>query len=184
MAPPPPRRDRPAEAVAATGHSPAPPRGAPRWPRFAGLAPALAFCALLFPGEREHVHAAVATLANLLASYGFASTLLPGREPLISRYTRFAHDGRPPPYLARYTRRLTVCWAMLLAGFATAQAAALAGLWPPNAVLAVEAAAGGALFLGEHLARPFLFPQHGPATLRQTFRAVRLAHAAEARGAG
>ena len=58
------------------------------------------------------------------------STLLPGREPLISRYTRFDF-GHLPPDCAGYTRFLTLLWAALLAGFAAAQAAALAGLWTP-----------------------------------------------------
>ncbi len=145
--------------------------------RLAVSAAALAACALLLPRGREPFQAAFAVLANLGACYGFAATLLPGREPLISRYTRFDF-GHLPPDCAAYTRGLTVLWAALLAGFAAAQAAALAGHWRPSAVLAVEAAVGGAVFLGEHLVRGSRFPHHGPATVRRTVRAVRLAHAA------
>ncbi len=150
--------------------------------RLAASAVALAACALLLPWEREPFQAALAVLANLLACYQFASTLLSGREPLISRYTRFDF-GHLPPDCATYTRGLTLLWAVLLAGFAGAQAAALAGLWRASAVLAVEAAACGALFLGEHLVRGSRFPHHGPTTLRRTLRAVRLAHAAPRRDA-
>lgn len=137
----------------------------------------LAACALALPRGREPFQAALAVSGNLLACYGFAATLLPGREPLISRYTRFDF-GHLPPDCAAYTRGLTLLWAVLLAGFAAAQAAAFAGLWRPSTVLAAEVAVGGALFLGEHLVRGTRFPHHGRATVGRTVRAVRLAHAA------
>lgn len=152
-------------------------------PRLAVSAAVLALCALLLPWEREPFQAAFAALANLLACHAFAATLLPGREPLISRYTRFDF-GHLPPDCAGYTRGLTLLWAVLLAGFAAAQVAALAGHWRPSAVLAAEALAGGALFLGEHLVRGLRFPHHGRATVRRTVRAVRLAHAARDAAAG
>ncbi len=147
--------------------------------RLAASVLVLLACALLLPRERETFQAAVAATANLAACHGFAATLMPGREPLISRYTRFDY-GHLPPDLAPYTRLLTALWAALLAGFAAAQAVALlAGhWWSASAVLAVEAAACGALFFGEHLVRGTLFPHHGPVTLRRTVRAVRLAHTA------
>ena len=162
-----------------------PPRRARRGdhrPRLAVPALALAISALALPWGRGAFQAALGVSGNLLACYGFAATLLPGREPLISRYTRFDF-GHLPPDCAAYTRGLTLLWAALLAGFAAAQAAALAGLWRPSAVLGVEAAVGGALFLGEHLVRGLRFPHHGPATVRRTVRAVRLAHAAGPRDA-
>ena len=144
--------------------------------RFAASVLVLAVSALALPWGREPFHAALGVCGNLLACYHFAATLLPGREPLISRYTRFDF-GHLPPDCAGYTRGLTLLWAVLLAGFAAAQAAALSGLWRPSAVLGVEVLVGGALFLGEHLVRGLRFPHHGPATLRRTLRAVRLAHA-------
>jgi uncharacterized membrane protein len=147
--------------------------------RLAVLALVILLCAALLPWKPEPFQAALAVFANLGACYGFASTLLPGREPLISRYTRFDF-GHLPPDCAGYTRRLTLLWAVLLAGFAAAQMAALAGHWRPSAVLATEAALCGALFLGEHLVRSARFPHHGRATLHRTFRAVRLAHASAA----
>ena len=161
----------------------APARGALRraWqanrPRLAVSVLALAACALLLPRGREPFQAALAVSANLAACYGFAATLLPGREPLITRYTRFDF-GHVPPDCAAYTRGLTALWAALLAGFAAAQAVALAGHWSASAVLAAEAAVCGAVFLGEHAVRGLRFPHHGPATVRRTLRAVRLAHAA------
>ena len=151
---------------------------APPRRRLAAPALALAVSALALPWGRGPFQSALGVCGNLLACYGFAATLLPGREPLISRYTRFDF-GHLPPDCAGYTRGLTLLWAALLAGFAAAQAAALAGLWRPSGVLGAEAAVGGALFLGEHLVRGRRFPHHGPATPRRTIRAVRLAHAAE-----
>ena len=156
MAPPPPRAGRSRLAVSAL---------------------VLAACALALLWGRERFQAALAVSGNLLSCYQFAATLLPGREPLISRYTRFDF-GHLPPDCAGYTRGLTWLWAALLAGFAAAQAAALWGWWRPGAVLGAEVAVGGALFLGEHVVRNLRFPHHGPATPRRTVRAVRLAHAA------
>lgn len=147
--------------------------------RLAATALVLLACAALLPREREAFQAAVAATANLFASWQFAATLLPGGEPLISRYTRFDF-GHLPPDLGGYTRGLTALWAALLAGFAAAQAAALAGAAHASAsgILAAEIAACGALFVGEHFVRNARFPHHGPTTLRRTVRAVRLAHAA------
>lgn len=140
-------------------------------------------CAVLLPREREAFQAAIAATANLFASWQFAATLLPGGEPLISRYTRFDY-GHLPPDLGAYTRALTVLWAALLAGFAAAQGAVLAsggGHLSASAILAAEILACGAVFLGEHFVRNALFPHHRPITLRRTVRAVRLAHHAAAR---
>ncbi len=154
----------------------APPRPAHQRRRLAASALVLAAAALALPWGREPFQAALGVSGNLLACYGFAATLLPGRDPLISRYTRFDF-GHLPPDCAAYTRGLTLLWAALLAGFAAAQAAALFGLWRPSMVLGVEVLVGGALFLGEHFVRSRRFPHHGPATVRRTVRAVRLAHA-------
>ena len=143
--------------------------------RLALSACVLAACAVLLPWEREPFQAALAALAHLLASHRFAATLLPGREALISRYTRFDFGHLPPAY-GGYTRALTALWAALLAGFAVAQAAAAAGHLSASRTMAVEIAACAALFLGEHAVRGLLVPQHGPASLRRTIRAVRLAH--------
>ena len=93
------------------------------------LVPALALAAgaLALPWGRDAAQAVLGVCGNLLACHHFAATLLPGREPLISRYTRFDF-GHLPPDCAGYTRGLTLLWAALLAGFAAAQAAAAAGV--------------------------------------------------------
>lgn len=143
--------------------------------RLGAAAMLFALGALLLPQRAASLHAGFALLANALACWRFGATLLPGREPLITRYTRF-DEGAVAQECLGYSRGLTRLWTGFLAGFAVAHAAALDGLCPPGAVLATEAAAGGALFLGEHVVRGLRFPHHGRATPLRTLRAVRLAH--------
>ena len=144
----------------------------------AGAVVLLPFALLVPPGQAAaRLHAALPVLANLAVCGRFGATLLPGREPLITRYTRFDMGEGMPPACRPYTRALTWIWAAFLALFAVAHAlAGLSGLWPSWAVLGAEAGLGAALFLGEHALRDRLFPQQGPATVRRTLRAVRLAH--------
>jgi uncharacterized membrane protein len=54
----------------------------------------------------------------------FGRTLLPGHEPLITRFSRVNFDGAVPPAIASYTRRLTVVWTVLFAAM-TIETAAL-----------------------------------------------------------
>lgn len=144
----------------------------------AGAALLLPFALLVPPWQAAaRLHAALPVLGNLAVCGRFGASLLPGREPLITRYTRFDMGEGMPPLCRPYTRALTWIWAVFLGLFAAAHAlAALSGLWPAWAVLGAEAGLGGALFLGEHALRNLLFPQQGPATVRRTLRAVRQAH--------
>ena len=89
----------------------------------------------------------------------FGRTLLPGREPLITRIARVS-DPALAPHLCRYTRRLTAVWtgyfvfAAMLGVFSNA-----AGLlvWVGTVIL----------FVGEHWLRPRLFPGERFPGLRQ-----------------
>ena len=45
----------------------------------------------------------------------FGRTLLPGQEPLITRFSQVNFDGAVPPAIARYTRQLTIVWTVLFA---------------------------------------------------------------------
>src|SRR5664279_3711525 len=47
----------------------------------------------------------------------FASTLRPGRDPMISRFARI-EQGELTAELRAYTRRLTVIWCVFFAGMA------------------------------------------------------------------
>ncbi len=53
-------------------------------------------------------------LLNGLFLFAFGRTLLPGREPLITRFSRLEWDTLTPD-LERYTRRLTIGWTALFA---------------------------------------------------------------------
>lgn len=167
-----------------------------RWPARLAGALALTGLGLLAAGAARGVAPAallplLPALGLLMLSARFAATLLPGREPLITHYTRFDF-GRLPPECAGYTRRLTGFWAALLALAAPLQAAApLAGL-APGAVAAAGSALMLGLFLAEHALRDRCFPHLGPATPARTLRAIIAAHrdiahrdiAAEASAAG
>lgn len=118
-------------------------------------------------------------LANLAGCWRFATTLRPGREPLITRYTRFDAGGCVAE-VAAYSRALTLLWACFLGLFAAAHAVVSAGHGSHALVLAAEIGLGLALFLGEHALRNRRFPHHGRATPARTLRAVRLAHQAPA----
>jgi uncharacterized membrane protein len=144
--------------------------------------------------------AVLAALGNLFVSLRFAATLLPGREPLITRYSRFdrehllrraapaspdaAVSASLPPEDGHgvYTRRLTAVWAALLGGFALAYAAAALASWPVAVLSAAEPLACATLFLGEHALRNRVFPGDGRATPLRTLRAIRLSHGLGGRG--
>ncbi|MFC3126474.1 hypothetical protein ACFOD4_15530 [Pseudoroseomonas globiformis] len=126
-------------------------------------------------------------LAVLLPSFGhallalhFGLTLLPGREPLITRYTR--HDfGYLPPECAGYTRALTALWTLLFALLVPLHAMVMLALPPfetadPGLVYAALLGFMLLLFLGEHPVRSLRFPQHGVATPARTLRAILSAH--------
>jgi uncharacterized membrane protein len=111
----------------------------------------------------------------LVAGAAFASTLLPGAEPLVSRFARLER-GPLPPDLAGYTRTLTWIWAALL--FAIAASALLLALFASLAtwslftnVVSYLLLAG--LFLGEYAYRRRHFPQYRHASLATLFRIVR-----------
>ncbi|GHT85833.1 hypothetical protein AGMMS49543_17890 [Betaproteobacteria bacterium] len=47
----------------------------------------------------------------LLLAAGFGRSLAPGAEPVVSRFARISH-GTLAPVVARYTRRVTLAWAL------------------------------------------------------------------------
>ena len=55
-------------------------------------------------------HAAI----NLALLSLFGRTILPGREPLVTRFARRIH-GVLPPQIERYTRRVTIAWCVFFA---------------------------------------------------------------------
>ncbi|MFO7594112.1 MAG: hypothetical protein R6X15_08735 [Pseudomonadota bacterium] len=66
------------------------------------------------PGAVERFVYAPPVLFTLLLLFLFARTLLPGREPLISRVAWLLHEN-PSTQLLRYTHRVTVAWVFFFA---------------------------------------------------------------------
>lgn len=107
-------------------------------------------------------------LAFLAGAWLFGRTLLPGRTPLVERISRLERGGDFPAGLARYARRLTWAWAILLAGIPAADAA-LAVFATAAAqslfVNFVSYALVAALYFGEYAYRLWRYPQfphHNP----------------------
>jgi uncharacterized membrane protein len=128
--------------------------------------------ALGLPGATEALLGALPLAGNLLLAWHFGATLRPGREPLITRYTR-AEQGFVAPGMAAYTRRLTWLWTAFFLAFAAANLLTLGGVGPaPGPSAAANVALSLLLFLGEHPVRRALFPGVGPATPLSTLRAI------------
>ncbi|MXP64226.1 hypothetical protein E0493_12815 [Roseomonas sp. M0104] len=159
-------------------------RDLPRPARLALAVAAAAFALtwpLLRPLAPQRLAGLLPAAGDLLLCTHFGATLRPGREPLISRYTR--HDfGHLPPECAGYTRVLTLLWATLFAVLAPLHTLLLLGLPPLAAPLGSGTVLGGTaafmlfLFLGEHVIRTLRFPQFGLATPARTLRAILSAH--------
>ena len=104
------------------------------------------------------------TPAAITAAAGmwFAVSLAPGREPRIATYARHEHGGELPAEVARYARRLTALWALLL--FASAILSVSLALLAPLATWSAWTNAGSyvviaAFFVAEYLWRRVRFPQ-------------------------
>jgi uncharacterized membrane protein len=143
----------------------------------AGGLGALALACAAWPERMVLLARLLPVAGDLLLAAHFGATLRPGREPLISRYTR--HDpGTRLAECAGYTRGLTWLWTLLFLALAPLHAVALLGLppfvapVPAPVVLAGSAVLMLALFLGEHVIRTLRFPQFGIATPARTLRAV------------
>jgi uncharacterized membrane protein len=123
-------------------------------------------------GAAATLLAALPLAGNLLLAWHFGATLRAGHEPLITRYTR-AEQGRLPPELAGYTRRLTWLWTLFFLAFAVVNLLTLVGAGPaPGPVAMANIVLSALFFLGEHPVRRALFPGLGPATPLSTLRAI------------
>jgi len=87
-------------------------------------------------------------LFNFFFAWLFGHTLGPGRRPLVERLVRLLHppDEALDPEIARYARKLTAAWTLLLAGLGVL-----------NLLLALLASPGGLLETGG-LAPPITVP--------------------------
>jgi uncharacterized membrane protein len=110
----------------------------------------------------------------LLIWSGFMRTLLPGQVPLVTAIGVQTH-GQLPPEIERYTRRVTVFWAVFLA-MLTLWAAVLPGLvsttvWSLFSNF-LNYALVGLLFLAEFIYRRWRFSDFEQPSLRQYLNIV------------
>ena len=103
-------------------------------------------------------HAGAMTLLGIT----FGRTLLPGREPMVTRFARCAHASLSPR-VARYTRGVTWAWTLFFAVMALASPALFAALPPRSWALFAEGLTPLlvlALFVAEYLVRLRALPAH------------------------
>lgn len=101
-------------------------------------------------------------LIYVFLCWAFARTLVPGREPLVTRIARLVRDGELPEPLVVHTRRVTWLWAVSLALMA-AVSAALARFAEPATwsffTNILSYALLGLLFVLEYLYRLVRYPE-------------------------
>lgn len=104
----------------------------------------------------------------------FAPTLLPAREPLITRFARA--EGLPlSVQQIAYTRIITWVWTLTVALLLLVTVGLLlAGALEAWSVFAnfISYAVLGVLFIGEYLYRRYKFPQHAPNTFVAYLRSM------------
>jgi uncharacterized membrane protein len=113
-------------------------------------------------------------LINFAFAAFFATSLAPGRDPVISRYAR-RERGTLEPDLARYTRTLTVLWAVFLAAMGIV--AAVLAVASPLAVWSlfcnvISYALVATFLLGEYAYRRLRFRHYRHASLAAFLRNV------------
>lgn len=107
----------------------------------------------------------------------FGRTLLAGHEPLVTRLARLVHKELPPP-ITRYTRAVTVAWALFFAGMGTL--AVLLYAFAPRAtwsafVNLLTLPCVCAMFGVEYIVRRLRFPWFGHASILAGVREFRRA---------
>lgn len=118
--------------------------------------------------EASSIVLAPPVLINVYFFFLFGKTLLPGRVPLITHFSRINLKGSIPYPLAGYTRLLTILWTGLFAVMAieSAALAAFAGLelwsWMVNIV---NPGIAVAFFILEHFYRVYRYHRFGPFSL-------------------
>jgi uncharacterized membrane protein len=126
-------------------------------------------------GDVDRLYMLQHVAINLLLGAWFASSLRPGRLPLISGFATRVH-GTLSAGMQRYTRRLTIIWVLYFFLMAVASVSVYAffpfKVWSllGNVLTPVLVAT---LFAGEHLVRYRLHPEFERATMADAVRAFR-----------
>jgi len=117
---------------------------------------------------------APSVVVNAMLLVLFGHTLLPGREPLITRFRRI-EEGHVALKFVSYTRRLTVLWVVLFAIATIASVAAAlwgdAAVWSWVSLIGIPVASVS-LFLGEHVYRALRFGPEGRSSPMRTLAIV------------
>jgi uncharacterized membrane protein len=127
------------------------------------------------PGVGPYMLLAAPIFINLMAMLIFGLTLLPGRVPLITRFSRFDKMQTASPAVDRHTRLITALWAGYFAAIVIATVvmafagAFLAASW---IVTVISPAGSAVLFLLEHLYRHFRRDLFGQASVFRTLRVI------------
>jgi uncharacterized membrane protein len=127
------------------------------------------------PGAGPYLLLAGPVLINLALMSFFGVTLLPGRTPLITRFSRFDRLQTTGPVIDRHTRMVTVLWAAYFALIASATVLlAIAGdfLTASWIITVVSPVGSAALFLLEHFYRYFRKDLFGQASVIRTLRII------------
>lgn len=114
-------------------------------------------------------------LINLALMLFFGVTLLPGRTPLITRFSRFDHQQATGPEIDRHTRMVTALWAIffLLVVSTTVLLAIFGDFLSASWIVSVVSPAGSAvLFLLEHLYRFIRKDMFVQASVFRTLRVI------------
>jgi uncharacterized membrane protein len=110
-------------------------------------------------------------LGYLLTSAVFAYSLLPDKEPLITRFCRLMRRGALPDGLEEYARMLTWAWAILPAFLAVTAMGIYAAFglnawsWASNVV---NPALLVTFYVGEHVFRGLCLPHLGTPSILET----------------
>lgn len=121
--------------------------------------------------DMQAVLVAPPLLGYLLTSAVFAYSLLPDREPLITRLCRMMRRGALPDGLVEYSRMLTWAWAILPAFLAVTAMGIYAAFglnawsWASNVV---NPALLVTFYVGEHVFRGLCLPHLGTPSILET----------------
>lgn len=152
-------------------------RSAHRWLSVAAALALAALCVQAWMGVKVTAHALYLLQhagINGFVGLVFASTLRPGRVPLITMLALRVHGGSISDGHAAYTRRLTLVWVIFFAVVVAGSLALFA--WAPFETWAVFAniltpVGVGGLFIGEYLMRYRLHPEFERSTVADAIRA-------------
>ena len=110
----------------------------------------------------------------LMLLFAFGSTLLPGRQPLVTQLATLVH-GQIPEEIVRYTRSVTWAWCVFFAGMA--MTSALLFLLAPlqawsvfNSLLNLPLVV--MMYLGEYAWRLWRYPDFSHASIATVLRAM------------